>query len=313
MSYDLCTTIEKSVLHREYSEAMNLERSKFLGLLTIPLFLLIIAILFILNRKTVFEPLLVLPILNTLFLGIIPIFIAIIAYRTYRTSGSASVLLLGSGMLVFGLGSIAAGWLNSFPGGSNITLTIHNTSVCIGSIFFLAAVLLALSGPVYVSKKEGITIPLFVYGGIVGFIALFSFAVVRGFVPPFFIQGVGPSVIRQVITSNAIVLYALAAVLFFLLYTKKKDDFFFWFAIALALIAIGLVAVFFQPAVGSAIGWAGRIAQYGGACFAFIAFLTESGRDHDECPGFFCLHKVFNGLGNKTGCNGNDRQVRIRQ
>jgi PAS domain S-box-containing protein len=253
---------------------MNLERSKLISLLTIPFFLLITVILFFMNGKTIFEPLLVLPILNTVFLGIIPLFIAFIAYRTYRTRGSVSVLLLGSGMLVFGLGSIDAGWLNVLPGGANITPTIHNTSVCIGAIFSLVAVLFAFSGSIFVSKKGGVYIPLFVYGGIVAFVALFSFAAVAGLIPPFFIQGTGPTVLRQVILSNATEMYALTSVLFFILYTRKKDDFFFWFSIGLALIATGLGAVFIQPAVGSLVGWAGRIAQYAGACFAFVAFIV---------------------------------------
>jgi PAS domain S-box-containing protein len=250
------------------------EYEKRIALLTIPFFLIIIAALAILNNTTVFEPPLLLPLMNTVFLGLFPLFIALIAFRTYRMSGSLSVLLLGSGMLVFGLGSIAAGWLNGLPGGANITPTIHNISVCIGSVFSLAAVLLVYSGPGSGMKDRSVLLPSVVYGVLAASVAVLCIAAVQGYIPPFFIQGTGPTVIRQVILSNATELYALTAVLLFFLYLRKKDDFFFWFSIALALIAIGLLAVFIQPAVGSLIGWAGRCAQYAGAVFFLIAMMA---------------------------------------
>jgi PAS domain S-box-containing protein len=266
---------------------MSLDRRKQAALLSIPLFLLISAALALLKSDTVFEPPLVLPFMNTIFLGLIPLSIAYIAFRTYRSRGAAGSLFLGSGMLVFGLGSIAAGWLNGLPAGSNITPTIHNTAVCIGSIFSLAAVLLILSGTGPAREREESPLPLLLYGSIAAFVVLFSYAAVQGFFPPFFVQGSGPTVIRQVILSNATEMYALTAVLFFYLYGKKKEDFFFWFSIALALIAIGLLSVFIQPSVGSLEGWTGRCAQYAGACFALVAMLAaraNASRDGISLP-----------------------------
>jgi PAS domain S-box-containing protein len=247
---------------------------KTAGLLTLPLFILLIAVFILLNIKTDFEPPLVLPVMNTLFLGIIPVFIASVAYRTYRINGSASVLLLGSGMLVFGLGSIAAGWLIGFPDGSNIAITIYNTSAFIGSAFSLAAVLLVLTGAIPVTRKTEPSVPFLAYGGAIAFIALFSYAAVEGVIPPFFIPVSGPTVLRQVVLSYAGVMYTLTSVLFFVLYQRKRDDFFFWFSLALGLIATGLFAVLFLSAMGSLTVWTGRIAEYVGACFALVAILT---------------------------------------
>ena len=247
---------------------------KIAGLLTIPVFLIIIAAFVLLNNKTVFEPPLVLPVMNTLFLGIIPVFIAFVAYRTYRINGSASVLLLGSGMLVFGLGAIAAGWLIGLPDGSNIAIAIHNTSSFIGSALSLAAVLLVLAGTGPSTRKTGSSVPLLAYGGAVAFIVLFSYAAVQGLVPSFFLPENGPTVLRQTVLSYAAGMYALTAVLFFVLYRRKQNDFFFWFSLALGLVATGLFAVLFLSAVGSLTVWTGRIAEYLGACFALVAILT---------------------------------------
>ena len=255
----------------EACQCVNSGPFKTACLLIIPLFLLIIAALYLLDIKTVFEPPLLLAVMNTLFLGIIPVYIAVVAYRMYRINGSFVVLFLGSGMLVFGLGAIAAGWLNGLPNGSNITTTIHNVSVFIGSAFSLASVLLAVVGEVPQTRKAVQSVTIMVYGGAVVFEVLLIFSAVLGLLPPFFVPGTGPSVLRQVILSNAAEMYALAAILFFFLYGKKRDHFFFWFSLSLGLVATGLLAVLVQPAVGSMVGWAGRSAQYLGACFALVA------------------------------------------
>ncbi|MDP2797334.1 MAG: PAS domain S-box protein, partial [Methanoregula sp.] len=106
------------------------------------------------------------------------------------------------------------------------------------------------------------------------FVALFSLAAMQGLIPLFFIQGVGPTVLRQVILENAVAFFALSSVLFMFTYLKGRSDFFFWNVVSFALISIGLLAVFFQPSVGSLIGWVGRSAQYLGFVYALCAVLV---------------------------------------
>lgn len=111
------------------------------------------------------------------------------------------------------------------------------------------------------------------YTAIVVFVTIFSLATLQGMIPPFFVPGSGPTVLRKVILENATALFTLSSVLFMVTYRKGRSDFFFWYSVALALIAIGLLAVFVQPSVGSLIGWVGRSAQYIGFVFALYAVL----------------------------------------
>lgn len=50
---------------------------------------------------------------------------------------------MGSGVLIFGLGSIVAGWVNPLAGGPNMTVTIHNTCACLGSLLILAGAVIS--------------------------------------------------------------------------------------------------------------------------------------------------------------------------
>jgi len=79
-----------------------------------------------------------------------------------------------------------------------------------------------------------------------------------GSVPPFFIIGTGPTVLRQIILSNAIAILAIASLVLFRLFTLKREDFFFWYPVSLAVIAIGLIAALLTPAMGSPVNWVGR-------------------------------------------------------
>ena len=257
--------------------AMNPDWKKTVSLVAIPLLFIVIALLAWQNSAQVFEPPLLLALLNTLFLGLFPLLIAFFAYRLFRLSGSYCILLLGCGLLVMGLGSISAGWLNGLPDGSNLTPTIHNTAFFFGGLLIISAVSLISAGPWRSRAGTGPLIPVLCYGCAAAFVAGLSLADVYGFVPVFFVQGIGPTAIRQVVLSNALTFFALSSVLFYLLYRKRREELFFWFSVSSAFVAIGLLAIFFQQSVGSPIGWTGRIAQYAGASLTLAAVITLRG------------------------------------
>ena len=84
---------------------------KRLGLLSILAFIGAFVILELLNIRFVTEPPLVLPLLNTMLIGAVCIVAAYIASKIYLSSNMFGILLIGDGMLLFGLGASVAGWL----------------------------------------------------------------------------------------------------------------------------------------------------------------------------------------------------------
>ncbi len=255
------------------TEPARIDAKKLFGLALIPAFLLIILVLVVLNLPHTFEPPFLLGFLNTLFLGIIPIVIAYVAMKVYTRNGSVSVFLIGSGVLIFGLGSIVAGWVNPLPGGPNMTVTIHNSCALLSSIFILVGAMLSNSTWRKERRKGNTGIIAATYAGIFVFVAAFSLATFQGMIPPFFVPGSGPTALRQIVLENAVAFFAISSVLFMLAYRKRRSEFFFWYTVAMALVTIGLMAVFFQPSIGSLIGWVGRSAQYLGCVFLLYAVL----------------------------------------
>jgi len=246
-----------------------------LGAIAVPASIVIIAILAILDIRVVFEPPLLLFILNTLFFSVVGFVVAYIAARGYVTGGPPSLLLLGCGVVALGSGGLAAGRLIGPSGGPNVNVTIFNTGALLGATFHIVGAILTSAGVTSekVTKRRKSTVML-AYLGVLVFTALLTMASLQGAIPPFFVQGVGPTLLRQVVLGTATALFAMSSLHFMIFYSKSRSEFLYWYSLALALIAVGLSAVFLQKAVGSPIGWAGRSAQYLGGIYFLIAVLT---------------------------------------
>lgn len=253
---------------------MDNNRRYSVALLTIPSFIILIAALYVLDPDAVFEPPNLLFLLNTVFLGIIPLYIAFVAFRTFRKSRSLPLILLGAGMLVMGVCSIGAGWTVNLTDGPNITVTIHNTAFLAGALLSLLASIGNIDARILGDRPARAGDAVVLYAGTAAFAVLLIAAAAAGILPPFVAAGGGFTLLRQAVLTGAILLFTIAAFHFYAAAPFPHGSFFRWYALALGLIAIGLGAVLLQPSVGSAIGWAGRIAQYLGACFALVAMLS---------------------------------------
>jgi PAS domain S-box-containing protein len=171
---------------------------------------------------------------------------------------------------------VVAGLLRSVPGaGANLNVTIFNTGALIGAIFHFVAALILLAGisPEVGSKRKDSWL-IFGYAGLTIFMALLTIASLRNVIPPFFVQGIGPTTLRQGVLGTAAILFTFSFLILMGSYLRNREVFLYWYSSALALIAIGLTAVFIQRAVGSPIGWTGRFAQYLGGVYFLVAIIT---------------------------------------
>ncbi len=251
--------------------------SKYLSFLPIPALVVIITAFYLIIKPSLFfEPAWLLPITNTVFVTVVFFIVAYIAMRNYKATGRIQILLLGCGVLAFGIGGVVAGLVRSIPGaGANLNVTIYNTGALIGAIFHFVAALILLMGisPEVGAERKGFWL-LFGYVGLTIFAALFTMASLKGIIPPFFIQGVGPTTLRQAVLGIADILFAFSFLIFMGTYLRNGEAFLYWYSSALALTSISLTAFFIQSAVGSPIGWAGRFSQYLGGVYFLIAILT---------------------------------------
>jgi PAS domain S-box-containing protein len=254
------------------SEGIKSQYPKIIGLLLVFASLVAIVALYALDITFLYEPKHLLGVTNTIFTAIIPIIVSFFAARIYLRSGSFNVLLMGCGMLGFGLCAGSAGWLREIQGGANFNVTIYNTGALLGSLCHITGAVINYSRKSYPlePRKQGLVV-IPAYSAIIVFAVLLSFATVQQVIPQFFIQGSGPTALRQIVLGLAILLYATSSLLFMNNYLRMKSDFLYWYALCLAMFALGLFAFYIERIVGSPIGWVGRTSNYVGAIFSLIA------------------------------------------
>jgi hypothetical protein len=181
-----------------------LKTPKLVASLLLPAFVLAISILAYLQIPVTFESSQLLLILNIFFIGLIPMAIAYLAARVYMSSGSTGFLLMGCGMLSFGLSSILAAALINLSDGPNILVTIHNSGVLVSAISqTIGGMLFIGGGNSWAVRGKGLWPVTGIYGGVVLLTLLFSLAAADGILPRFFVQGVGPTALRQFVLISA--------------------------------------------------------------------------------------------------------------
>ncbi len=248
--------------------------TKAIGLLPVVVSFAAIAVLYIRGESFLWEPQYLVGISDTVFAAIVPAIVAFFAARAYLKTGSLNVLLMGCGMLGLGLCTATAGWLRPLPGGADYDVAIYNAGALVGSFCHFASAMLGASSRRQQYRPARRPILMIAYSAPLLFAVSFSLATLDHVVPPFFIQDVGPTALRQVVLGLAIFLYASSALIFMSSFLRTKSDFIYWYSLCLAIIALGLFASYIERIVGSPMGWVGRCSNYLGSIFALIAILV---------------------------------------
>lgn len=228
----------------------------------------------------VFDPHGLLPTLNLLFLFVCPIITGYLASKSYLRDGSTGLLMLTGGVFAFAIGGLIAGFLLPAKG-PNAVITIHNIAVFLAGIFHFIGAGFAFGSfqSEQTVRKRKLQLTQIILG-ITVFLTILTYCVLHNILPIFFIQGQGPTLIRQLVLGSATLFFCLSGVLFLNSYGKSRNRFLYWYSISLFLISTGLLLIFFQKSFGSPIGWLGRTAQYIGGIYLIIAIFSgakESG------------------------------------
>ena len=238
----------------------------------VPCFTLAVAVLTVVKLHAVFEPWWLLPVLNIGILFGGAVIAASLAAWGYLAGGSRAILQLGSAMLTFGLGSLAAAIL--LPAGRvNAAVTIYNMGALLAGALHLASAL-DLSLPRLLPRPS---FParwslLIWFGGCTAAMAAITLLSLLQLLPAFMTPA-GGTPLRQLVLILTVIAFLVSAILFRLQDRRLALPFLRWYWCGLALIGIGLIAVSLTP-VGTPLGWIGRVAQVLGQVYLVISLLV---------------------------------------
>ncbi len=246
-------------------------RSKQLGALVVPALFFLVLLLTISDENSILDSPFLVSLLNTILITAISLFVALVAARSYWKSGWLSLLIMGCGSLTFGTGSLIYAVVIGGPDGTNTAIMVYNCAAALAALFHFSAATLVPKKVRWPTTRQGYLLRIaLLYGAVVATLALLTAGALANFLPLSFVSGAGATVLRQIVLDAAIVFFALAAWRLFQLGLQLESDLAYWYALSLALIAIGLLAVFWGESVSSAVAWVGRGAQYLGGLYLLV-------------------------------------------
>jgi len=255
---------------------------KILGLAPFAVLVTAMAILYVLDIHTAFEPPLLTPILYTVVFVICCV-VSYISTKSYLRSGNLCLSLLSSGTLLLGISALISGW-GIYLVGVNASVTVHNIGVLFSACVHFGSAILTYGWPSYhgalpFSLRNR---AIMAWVGVIAFMVFLAVVSFQGLLPQFFLQGIGPTPLRQWVLGTAIALFILSAIVFMEIHFKTKSNVLYWYSLALALFGIGFFGVFLIKTVGCLLGWAGRGAQFAGGSYLLVAVLTTVRGSHTK-------------------------------
>ena len=264
-------------MHTMAPSASN-NRLRRLAWLPIPLLLFAMVVLWIADSPAVYEPPHLLIVLNLLFSLPGALLVAYQAGRGFLLRGNLGLLGFGCGMLFWGNAGPVSGVL--LPHGPGVVVTVHNILIWLAAVCHLVGMILApwqRTAPRWPELWLAVA-----YAGALTLGMVVVLETLAGVIPAFFIQGEGGTPLRQIVLGSAIIMFVLTAVLLKGKPRGTLSGFQDWYALALLLIAVGLFGVMIQSAVGSALGWTGRIAQNLGGAYLLVAAVVGLREARDQ-------------------------------
>jgi PAS domain S-box-containing protein len=219
----------------------------------------------------------ILLVLNIALTTVVAIFIAALAGRSFLLTGRPALLAICVGMIVWGASAFVA-VIGEHVG--NYNLTIHNLGLAVSAVCHLWGAVVARRDDARSMRAAGAWLAIGVSLGLTTVGAIWM-GTIEHWLPLFFIDGVGSTLVRSLVLASAITLFAFSAALTWNRYRVSGWRFLLWYSVGLGLIALGAIGLMVQPTYGSWLGWVARLTQYLGGIYMLIGTVItvhESGR-----------------------------------
>ncbi len=210
-------------------------------------------------------------ILNFVFSLLVCLVVGYLVARSFLVRSTPGLLLLGCAVAVWGPAGVVA--TVAARGDANISITIYNGCVWVSALCHLAGVFLSRR------PRRPLSPPalwlLCGYTHAAGAVALVTLVTLAGWMPAFYIEERGGTLMRQVVLISAIAVLTVTAWLLRVRRRQPMSVFASWYALALLLMAAGLLGVALQSYHAGILGWTGRATQALGGLYLVVAAIAS--------------------------------------
>jgi PAS domain S-box-containing protein len=207
--------------------------------------------------------------LSFVFRSLVPLFVAFLVARTFLARRHAGLVWLGCGLLFWASASVVK--VVFVPHGENVIVTVYNNLLWLSAVSHVVGAFLALV-PLRPVRWPGLTIASS-YTLTIAVVALLTYVTLQGWFPLYFVPGDGGTPLRQAVLGSSILMFFVAAAL--LWERRAVSQFSYWYALALTLIGVGLLAALTTSHLDNALSWTGRVGQFLGGLYLLVAAVVS--------------------------------------
>ena len=255
--------------------------AKTSGLRVVLILIILNVALILFDIKMTFSSPFLLAILNFGFQSLALFAIAYISAKSYLKSGLLQLLLIGCGLVSFGIGviiNLSRILLSLNRDWTDFTVTMHSLGLFIFSLLsFAAAILLLYKQPTHnlnpTKLKSNLGMAYFLMGILITSLSLLA---LYNVLPEFF-SPQGFSVLGNSVQAITLALFIASTILFIHIYSESKSKVLYWYSLGLGLYAIGVISSITISAINTPLFWIGQITQYTGSVFFLIAIGNAKG------------------------------------
>jgi len=208
---------------------------------------------------------------HAFFLSLSSLLVAYFFARGFIGTGSLSLLMLGAGSLILGIGFLTSQILGGQPfGGPNQLLGISSASFLAAGAFYAAFATFSLTGKAAsVKRARGAVALVYALGIIVSLSIITVFETTLA--PTFFQPGVGPAPLRGQVLGLALVLFTYTTFALLRDYASTGSSILYWFSLGLALVSIGFLSALLGKVPGGLYSWLARFSVAVGGIYLLLA------------------------------------------
>lgn len=209
-------------------------------------------------------------ILGVVFLTTASLIVAYLIGSHYLSTGSKQLLLLGTGVLLFGLARMAGGLLYELAD-RDAAFSAQESGILLSALVHIVAMVAALN-PGQQTPIRGRGLYLFAFfGSAAAALAVISALAKWDILPPFFEADLGATSLSQAVVGGAFIAFAGSSIIAIFVWYRSRLAFSRWYAMALLLITLGLAGLLIGHELGSFADWSGRAMQYLSGVYLIVA------------------------------------------
>lgn len=192
--------------------------------------------------------------------------------KGYLLTGSLTLLFVTLAFIVVGCGSTVSALFASLS--ANASVTAAAIALLLFSTLQLLSSIQASFRSVSIGTEHRKYRLALASSGVFVLIVLIAFLIGYDVLPSFFINGLGVTLVDQVVYAIVVLFFGVGSVLFLRQYLKSKSNVLYWYTLALVLDAIGAFGLTLQVRFSDIVVWTGRLGIYLAIIYFLIALLS---------------------------------------